>query len=173
MISIARPVPSEFAPYYGRYIDLVPEGDLIQVLRDEGERTRRLLEPLSESAGMARYEPGKWSVKEVAGHMCDVERVFAYRALRFSRKDETPLPGFDENRWVEGADFGSRTLRSFVRELGVVREASIAFFENLEPGAWERSGIANEARMSVRALAYVIVGHDLHHRRILVDRYRI
>ena len=171
MISITRPAPAEFAPYYGRYIDLVPEGDLIGHLEESGAATRRLLEPRDERTGESRYAPGKWSVKEVVAHIGDVERVFAYRALRFARGDETPLPGFDENLWMERCHFEKRTLRSLVDELGAVRAASVALFGNLDPEAWDRSGTANEVRMSVRALAYVILGHELHHRAILRDRY--
>jgi uncharacterized damage-inducible protein DinB len=172
MLLIARPAPGEFAPYYSRYIDLVPD-DLLRALREGVEETRRLLAPLPESKADFRYAPGKWSVKEVVGHLADAERVFAYRALRFARQDETPLPGFDENRWVPAAGFGARSLGSLLEELAAVRAASLAFFGNLDEAAWDRIGVANDARMSVRAIAFSIAGHEIHHRTLLRERYGV
>lgn len=171
MLLIQRPAPEEFLPYYGRYIDLVPGEDLIGALRSGAEATRGLLTPLSEARGEHRYAPGKWSVKEVLGHLVDCERVFVYRALRFSRNDATPLPGFDENAWMPQAGYASRTLRSVLDEHRAVRGATIAFFENLSEEAWGRIGTANDATMSVRAAAFVIAGHELHHAKILRERY--
>lgn len=170
MLLIARPAPTEYAPYYGGYIDLVGD-DLLGDLRRNGEATHRLLGTLPESRGDFRYAPGKWSVKEVLGHLVDGERVFAYRALRFARRDETPVPGFDQDAWVPGGDFGGRTLRSLLDEHHAVRAASLALFENLPEEAWDRVGTANDQRISVRALAFVIAGHEAHHQGILRDRY--
>jgi uncharacterized damage-inducible protein DinB len=172
MLLIARPAPDEFAPYYGRYIDLVPD-DVLRALRDNGEETRRLLSSLTDAKADHRYAPGKWSVKEVVGHITDGERVFSYRAMRFARNDETPLPGFDENRYVEESGFESRSLSSLIDEFRATRAASIAFFENLDEAAWNRFGTANDVRMSVRALAFIIAGHELHHRKILIERYGV
>ncbi len=172
MLLIARPAPDEFAPYYGRYIDLVKD-DVLRALRENGDETRRLLAPLSDTKADFRYAPGKWSVKEVIGHLTDGERVFAYRALRFARNDETPLPGFDENHFVEESRFSKRTLPSLLDEFRAVRAASIALFENLDEAAWNRAGTANDVRMSVRAIAFTIAGHELHHRNILVERYGV
>jgi len=171
MLLIHRPAPGEYAPYYGRYIDLVPGEDPLHALREGAEETRRLLEPLPESRGDARYAEGKWSVKEVLSHVADTERVFAYRALRFARRDETPLPGFDQDVWVAGLSTSGRTLRSFREELRAVRGASLALFGNLDAEAWDRTGTANDVRMSVRAAAFVIAGHEIHHRNILRERY--
>lgn len=171
MLLIQRPAPEEFLPYYGRYIDLVLGEDLIGALRSGADATRALLEPLPEARGEHRYAPGKWSVKEVLGHLLDGERVFVYRALRFARNDATPLPGFDENAWMPHSGFAARTLRSLIDEHRAVRGATIAFFENLSEDAWSRTGIANDARMSVRAVAFVIAGHELHHAKILRERY--
>ena len=172
MLLIARPAPDEFAPYYGRYIDLVKD-DILGALRENGEETRRLLASLPDTKADFRYAPEKWSVKEVVGHMADAERIFTYRALRFARADETPLPGFDENHFVEESRFSHRPLSSLLDEFGAVRAASIAFFENLDEAAWSRAGVANEVRMSVRAIAFAIAGHELHHRKILVERYGV
>lgn len=171
MLLIQRPAKDEFLPYYGRYIDLVPGEDLIDALRSGQEATRRLLEPLPEARGDYRYGPDKWTVKEVLGHLIDTERVFVYRALRFSRNDATPLPGFDENAWMPQTGFGARSLRSLLDEQRAVRGATIAFFENLAEDAWTRVGTANNASMSVRAAAFVIAGHELHHQNVLRERY--
>jgi uncharacterized damage-inducible protein DinB len=172
MLLIARPAPDEFAPYYARYIDLVPD-DLLRALRENGEETRRRLSSLTDAKADFRYAPGKWSVKEVVGHITDAERIFTYRALRFARADETPLPGFDENSYVEESRFSERALSSLLDEFRVARAASIAFFENLDETAWNRAGLANDVRMSVRAIAFAIAGHELHHRKILVERYGV
>jgi uncharacterized damage-inducible protein DinB len=171
MLLIRRPAAGEFAPYFSRYIDLVPGEDLLRALKDGAEGTRRLLEPLSESRGDARYAEGKWSVKDVLSHVADTERVFAYRALRFARNDETPLPGFDQDQWAAGTSTAGRTLQSFREELRAVRDASLALFGNLEEAAWDRAGSANDVRMSVRALAFVIAGHEIHHQNVLRERY--
>jgi uncharacterized damage-inducible protein DinB len=173
MLLIQRPAPEEFLPYYGRYIDLVRGDDLIGALRGGADATRRMLEPLPESKGDHRYAPGKWSVKEVLGHLIDAERVFTYRALRFARNDATPLPGFEENEWIPQSGHASRTLRSLLDEHRAVRGATIALFENLPEEAWGRAGTANDARMSVRAAAFLIAGHELHHQNILRERYLI
>jgi uncharacterized damage-inducible protein DinB len=170
MLLIARPAPTEYASYYGSYIDLVGD-DLLGDLRRNGEATHRLLGTLPESRGDFRYAPGKWSVKEVLGHVIDGERVFAYRALRFARQDATPLPGFDQDAWMPFCDFGRRTLRSLLDEHHAVRAASLALFENLSEEAWDRVGMANDQRISVRALAFVIAGHEAHHQGILQEKY--
>lgn len=172
MLLIARPSPDEFAPYYARYIDLVPD-DVLRALRENAQETRRLLTPVTDPKADHRYAPGKWSVKEVIGHLTDAERIFGYRALRFARRDATPLPGFEENDFVETGGFGSRPLPNLLDEFRAVRAASIAFFENLDEAAWNQVGTANGVRMSVRALAFAIAGHELHHRKILVERYGV
>lgn len=170
MQTIARPAPGEYLEYYGRYVDLVGD-DLFGTLRAGAESIRRLLEPLPESRGDHRYAPGKWSVKEVLGHLIDAERVFGYRALRFARNDQTPLPGFEQDDWVPLSGSDSRTLRSLLDEYRAVRGSTIALFENLPEEAWSRVGTANGARMSVRAAAYVIAGHEIHHGNVLRERY--
>lgn len=170
MQAIARPAPSEYLEYYDRYIRLVGD-DVLRALREGVETTRRMLEPLPESRGDWRYAPGKWSIKEVMLHVTDTERVFSYRALRFARKDPAPLPGFDQDAWMPESGAPERTLRSLIDEHRAVRAATLAFFENLAPEAWERAGIANDARMSVRAAAFVIAGHEAHHQGVLREKY--
>lgn len=170
MQAIARPAPSEYLEYYDRYIRLVGD-DVLRALREGVETTRRMLEPLPESRGDWRYAPGKWSIKEVMLHVTDTERVFSYRALRFARKDPAPLPGFDQDAWMPESGAPERTLRSLIDEHRAVRAATLAFFENLAPETWERAGIANDARMSVRAAAFVIAGHEVHHQAVLREKY--
>ena len=171
MAPIARPQSTEYAPYYAGYIAQVPEGDLVDLLRSQHRETQALLRSISEDRAAHRYAPGKWSIKEVVGHMADVERIMTYRALRIARGDTTPLPGFDENAYVPAANFGARSLASLAHELEQVRNATIAFLETLEPDAAARRGSANNLEVTARALAYIIAGHERHHVRILTERY--
>jgi len=171
METAVRPAPDEYAPYYGRYLALVPDGSIVETLRNQIAETIAVLGALPEAKGEHRYEPGKWSVKEVLGHVIDGERIFSYRALRFARRDETPLPGFEENLYVPAAMFGRRTIRSLLDEFRAVREATVQLFQNLDEEALSRSGIASENRMSVRALAWTIAGHERHHLGVLRERY--
>lgn len=171
METAVRPASSEYAPYYERYVKLVPDGPIVETLRSQIAGTTALLGALPESKGDHRYEPGKWSVKEVLGHLIDSERIFSYRALRFARADETALPGFEQDLYVPAGAFGRRTLRSLLDEFGVVREATVHLFEHLDDEALSRSGIAAEVRMSARALAWIIAGHERHHVGVLRQRY--
>lgn len=168
---IARPQPGEHIPYFSRYIDLVPPGDILAILADQQLRTQALLAPLTPQQARFRYGAGKWSVSEVIGHLADCERVFAYRALRFARGDQTPLSGFDENTYAPAGRFDDRSLGDVAAELAAVRQATIELFRGLPPDASERSGPANGSPVSVRALAYIIAGHELHHVGILRARY--
>jgi len=168
---IARPQSSEYAPYYSRYIDRVPDGDLVELLRGQIGETLALLRAIPEDRASYRYEPGKWSIKEVVGHLADVERIMGYRMLRIARGDSTPLPGFDENAYVPAANFDARSLTSLAHEFEQVRGATIAFLETLDPDAAARQGSANNLEISARALAYIIAGHERHHVAILRERY--
>jgi hypothetical protein len=173
VITLARPEAHEYFEYYGRYIGRVPAGDIRELLASQNAVTRRTLDGVSEEVAMKRYAPGKWSVKEVVGHLTDAERVFSYRALRFARADETPLPGFDENAYVPAANFDARSLASLVDEFADVRRATVALFRGLDDQALLRVGEASGHAVSVRALAYIIAGHELHHLEVLRDRYGI
>ncbi|HYE16440.1 MAG TPA: DinB family protein [Pyrinomonadaceae bacterium] len=169
--SAERPGAGEHAPYYERYVSLVPDGDVVATLGRQFAETRALLEGISEEKAGSRYAEGKWSIKELVGHLIDAERVFAYRALRFSRGDTTPLPGFEQDDYVRAADFDSRTLRSLALEFEHVRASTILMLQGLGAEAWGRRGTASDSEVSVRALAYIIAGHELHHVRILRERY--
>ncbi|HEU4720741.1 MAG TPA: DinB family protein [Gemmatimonadaceae bacterium] len=168
-----RPDASEYASFYHGYIASVPEGDVLEVLRSGGRELIEALERIPESRGGHRYAPDKWTIREVIGHLIDAERIFGYRALRFARADRTEVPGFAENEYVKSAGSDARTIADLVRELAVVRESSALMFESLPEDAWLRTGIANGNAISVRALAYVVVGHPRHHLRILRERYGV
>ncbi len=170
-MNIGKPDSTEYAPYYGKYVSLVPDGDIITQLRQQFTETTELLRAVSEQQANARYAPGKWSIKEVVGHLIDAERVFAYRVLRFSRGDTRPLAGFDQDPYVASAAFDRYPLSELVAELECVRESTLYLLNRLDADAWERRGIASENEVSVRGLAYIIAGHELHHRQILRDKY--
>lgn len=170
---IPRPDPSEHAPYYGKYIALVPGDDIMHALDTQGRETAQMLGALSESQAAHRYAPDKWSVKEVIGHVADSERIFCYRALRIARGDRTPIEGFEQDDYVRGAEFDRVPLADLVAEYKCAREATLRLFASLQPEAWTRRGIANKNEVSVRALAYMIAGHELHHRQILRERYGV
>ena len=170
-ITIPRPGADEHISYYGTYISQVPDGDLISMLRDQVVDTVKLLQNLSPSQADYAYAPGKWTVKQVIGHIVDAERIFVYRALRIARHDNTNLPGFDENAFVDNANFQNRTLEDLLEELQVVRAATIAFIKNLDPSDFERRGTANNNPISVRALVYIVAGHERHHTKLLRERY--
>jgi uncharacterized damage-inducible protein DinB len=166
-----RPAPDEYAPYYGTYISKVGDGDVVQALKQQVTGTVAYLRAIPESRAGHRYAEGKWSIREVVGHLADAERIFAYRALRFARNDSTALPGFDENAFVANSRFDDRTLGSLIDEFAAVRAASIAQFHGFFPEEWLRGGTASGKHMSVRALAWVIAGHELHHLGVLKERY--
>ena len=169
-VTVARPGADEHSPYYGKYIERVPDGDLVALLREQILETAALLRRSSDRADFA-YGPGKWTVKQVVGHLADVERVMAYRALWIARADQTPLPGFDENAWVDNARFQSRTLDDLVEELEVVRASSVQLASHLDADEFARRGTSNGNPMSVRALFYIIAGHERHHLALFGERY--
>lgn len=166
-----KPAPGEFLEYYTRYISLVPKGDVVSTLAAQMKETQALLRGLPASKGTYRYGADKWSVNEMLGHMIDAERIFGARALRFARNDPTPVPGFEQDDYVRGAAFDACALRDLAAELESVRVSTIFFYKHLAEEAWMRQGTANGAPVSVRALAYITAGHELHHRRILRERY--
>lgn len=167
----ARPDATECAPFHLAYVGLVQDGAVLQTLERQLHDTTALLESLPAGKADFAYAPGKWTVKEVLGHVIDAERIFSYRALRIARGDETPLPGFDENRYVPASGASRRTLIDLLAEFHAVRRATLALFEHLPAEAAARTGTVGGARVSVRALAWVITGHERHHVGILRERY--
>jgi hypothetical protein len=166
-----KPDSTEYATYFEKYIALVPEGEIVATLDRQIESTLSLIRGLSETQAEHRYAPGKWSVKEVIGHLIDGERIFAYRAMRFARNDATPLPGFDENSFVANGGFGARSLADLADEFEHTRKSNVYLFKSLDSDASLRRGVSNNNEISVRALAYIIAGHELHHVEILRARY--
>jgi uncharacterized damage-inducible protein DinB len=166
-----RPVTGEFLPYYGTYIDRVPQGDVVETLGRQLPGTLALIRSIPESEGDKRYAPGKWSIREVIGHVIDAERIFVYRALRFSRSDSTPVPGFDENSYSANGPYSNVSLADLADELEHVRRATIQFFSHLDDETLSRRGSANGTDISVRALAFIMAGHEIHHVGVLRDRY--
>lgn len=171
LATVNRPVEGEYLPYYEKYISLVPDGDVLSLLEEQMVDTQSLLRGLPAAVSTYRYAPGKWSVNEVIGHVIDSERIFAARALRFARNDPTPLPGFEQDDYVRNSNFDEYPIAELASEWESVRRATVFLFKHLEEPAWMRRGVANNAEISVRALAYIIAGHELHHRDILRTRY--
>lgn len=169
--ALGRPEPGEYAPYYDRYISLIGGTDILATLDQQRREMLLLMCSRDESQGDLRYAPDKWSVKEVLGHVCDTERVFAYRALRISRDDRTPMEGFEQDDYVKNGPFAHAPLSEIIEDYIAVRRASLTLLRNLDEAAWMRRGIANKNEVTVRALAYTIAGHELHHRRILQEKY--
>jgi uncharacterized damage-inducible protein DinB len=169
--NIGRPEAGEYASYYEKYVSKVEGTDLLATLDEQRRKTLLLLSCRSEGEGEIRYAPGKWNVKEVLGHICDAERVFAYRALRISRNDATPLASFDENEFVKNGPFARVTLSELIEDYIAVRRATLTLLRNLDEAAWLRRGTASDNPVTVRGLAYIIAGHELHHRRILEEKY--
>ncbi len=168
-----RPASTEYANSFDSYIQLVPAGDIVSILEAQFNQTTALLATVSEDRSFFRYAPEKWSIKEVMGHMSDAERVMAFRALWFARGDAAPLPGFEENDWVRCAGFDRRPFAELLAEWGHVRQTSIALLNGFDSAAWQRTGVANNNPVSVRALAYIIAGHERHHVDILRARYQV
>jgi len=166
-----RPDVSEYTPNYTTYISEAPEGGIVTVLRQQGSEILGMLSALPESMGGHRYAPGKWSIRELVGHLNDAERSFGHRAFRFSRGDGSPMPGFDEDAYIAASNYDVRTLADLTEEFGHLRAATSADFMHLTPEAWDRRGIANGKEISVRALAFVIAGHAQHHLKVLRERY--
>ena len=170
---VTRPEPTEYFEYYGKYISQVKADEVRGALTAQRDESAELLARLTEAQGAHRYAPGKWSVKEMLVHVADCERVFAYRALRFGRADQTPLPAFDENAWGPWAAADARPLSAIVSELAAVRAATIALCDSFAPEAFARGGEASGRFITVRALFWIIAGHELHHRMVLRERYGI
>ena len=168
-----RPDPAEYAPYFQRYVDLVPEDDIVAALAKQADVTASRLRQLDEAGAAHRYAPGKWTIKQVVGHMGDTERILSFRALSISRGETNPLPGFDEDSYVRGAEFDSRPYADLVDTLTVVRRANVLMLGHLSEDAWDRRGIADGKQTSVRGLAFTILGHERHHLRVLREKYGV
>ena len=173
MNTIQRPGADEFAPFYANYVNDVPDGDITDVLEAQARELVALLDRLDGERADFRYAPDKWSVKEVMGHVADTERIFAYRALRISRGDATPMAGFDQDTYVANAQFDRRGLGELVDEFRAVRAATVLLFRSMTEEESRRAGSANSVPVTARALAFIAAGHERHHARILRERYLV
>ena len=165
------PAAGEYAEFYAGYVGRVPAGDVVSTLRDQLAEGLSLLGGIEPSRTTSGYAPGKWSIRDVVLHMADTERVMAYRALRIARADTTPLASFDENAWTPMAGANARPMESLLAELEATRRATVVMLEGLPPEAWERVGTASGKPVSVRALAWIIAGHERHHLAVIRERY--
>lgn len=170
-MQVVRPEASEYVPEYAKYISLVQGEDVLRALGDQIEGTLATLRKVSQQDSLRRYAAGKWSLREVVGHLIDAERIFAYRALRFARNDQTELPGFEQDDYVPAARFDERPWADLLAEFEAVRRANILMFRGLDGDAWSRRGVASGNTWSVRALAYGIAGHELHHMGVIRAKY--
>ncbi|MDR8391703.1 DinB family protein [Aliifodinibius sp. S!AR15-10] len=166
-----RPSKGEYGPFYQTYIDKLRPGNIIDILESQGDEVNRLIMSQDEEQALHRYEEEKWSVKEVFGHMMDTERVFCHRALSISRNDPNDLPGFEQDDYVNAVDFDTRSIESLAREQVALRENTIQLFKGFSKQMLERTGIANNYSLSVRAVPFIIAGHERHHLLLLESRY--
>ncbi|HEY7235331.1 MAG TPA: DinB family protein [Gemmatimonadaceae bacterium] len=171
--TLSRPAPDEYLAYYERYISLVPEGNLVDLLVEQQLDTIGMLRRVDDERGLFAYAPGKWTIKEVIGHICDAERIFAYRALRFARGDSQALAGFDENAYAPAGRFNERRIGGLIDEFQSIRASTVHVFRYLNEDELTRRGPANGNPISVRALGYVIAGHERHHAKLLRERYAL
>ncbi len=170
---IDKPKKEEFSQYYEGYISLINETDLIGVMSSQTAELQEILGTLPEEKGTFTYQDGKWTIKEVLSHLIDGERMFAYRIFRIARGDKTPIEGFEQDGYIENSHANSRTFADLTGEISQLRNANLHLFRNLNEQDWLRTGTANNAEISVRALAFIMAGHIRHHVAILKDRYLV
>jgi hypothetical protein len=168
---LGRPEPNEAASYYSTYIDRVGSDDVLDVLATQLDEAGAFLSGISEEQSLHRYAPGKWSIRELLGHINDTERVFTFRALWFARGFQDPLASYEQEIAVAAAESDEVSWASHVAEFRAIRSATLSFYRNLPSEAWLRSGIASDNPVTVRALAYIVAGHLSHHLAILRERY--
>lgn len=168
-----RPEPTDHAPYYSRYLDLVPETDILPALQQQSSETQKLLASIGDDRAAYRYGPDKWSVKELIGHIVDTERIMGYRALAIARGEAKSLPGFDENLYAKNGSFDGWRIGDLAEYYALSRRSNIVAFSHFDEEAWNRRGVANENPVTTRAMAYVIVGHERHHLNVLRERYKL
>ena len=163
--------PSEYASFYAPYVQTLENVILLEELEISVHRLRNFVQEIPMDKYDYQYAEGKWTIKDILQHLIDSERVFAYRALRFARRDFTPLPGFEENDYAEVANGSKRSIRDLLTELAIVREATLCLFRTFSDETLQLKGIASGREMSVRALGFIIIGHQNHHQQIFQERY--
>lgn len=168
-----RPSEQEYAPYYRNYVALVPETGIVEVLESQNEVLRHVAARLPRDREMFSYAPGKWTIRQVMGHMGDAERVFGFRAYCFGRGDQTPLPGFDENVYVDRSSFNDSSFADLVEDFAHCRISNVRAFKGFNEDRWSHTGVANQNPITVRGLAFIMAGHVRHHLRVLHERYGV
>lgn len=166
-----RPNKNEYAEYYHKYVEKVPHGNIVGILEDQFGTITNFFSQITEEKSKYRYAPNKWSIREVLGHIIDAERVFSYRAMRFSRSDSRSLQSFDENHYIKNSNYDSIPLQMLIEEFASLRKTNIYMFKGFSEKMWLAKGIASENEVSVRALAYIMVGHAEHHMRVVKEKY--
>ena len=168
--ALRRPHSDEYHQYYASYIACVPEGELFDLLTQQIESFQNCLQKISDEDALVLHDPYTWTIKQVIGHLIDAEKLFGWRAHRFGCGDETPLPGMDQNPYIEALDYNTPTVQQLADELEQVRRSNLSFLRRLPEKGWNRTGIAGGNPMTVRALAYMLVGHINHHMHIVEQR---
>jgi len=168
---MTRPDPSEYNPYFERYIGKVADGDILETLSRQLDDFKPLLDNIDEGKAAHRYAPGKWSIKEVVGHIVDTERIFGARALAIARGEQAPLPSFEQDDYVEEANFDGRTLASLTDEFANLRRSHLLLFASFDDEVSRRRGTAGGNSVSVRAISWILAGHLLHHQTVIKERY--
>ncbi|TXK50735.1 DinB family protein [Pontibacter qinzhouensis] len=168
---ITFPAPAEYPDAVKAYVEAAKAEDILAGLAASQQFIINSMLELKEAQLNLRYQPGKWSIKEVLVHVADTERIFAYRALRFARHDKTPLPGFDQDIYVEPSKAAARTITSILNEYAAVRQSTIELFKSFDEEALNQTGLASNNEISVRAIGYAILGHEIHHLRIIREKY--
>ncbi|MCB0284213.1 MAG: DinB family protein [Calditrichaeota bacterium] len=166
-----RPAKKEYAAYYQGYIDAVPNGDLLVIMEKQNTQLCEFFAHVNEEKANYRYAEGKWTLKEVLGHVVDVELIFLNRALRISRGDKQNIPGFEQEDYVANSNFSNLTLDEIVEQFYLIRKSSVAIFKSLSEKMWGLSGVANNQKVTVRAIAYIMAGHVIHHMKIIAGKY--
>lgn len=168
---LTRPEQTEYVSYYQQYIDKVPDGAILDTLERQVAHTLELLSGIDDKKANHRYASDKWSIKQLVGHVVDIERIFCYRALTFARNDKTPLPSFEQDDYVAGSNYDDQTLAVIADQLRVTRSATLAMFRSFDDETWLRTGVASGFEFSVQAIPYILAGHEIHHIGVLKERY--
>ena len=166
-----KPKPGDYNPYYNGYISLIGDGDIIEVLEEQRKTSEKFLNTFTENQGNYSYADGKWTVKEVLGHVIDTEKIMAYRALAFARGEKQSLPGFEQDDYVAESNFNNRSLDDLINEFLTARDSNIILFKSFDEDILNRRGTASESEVTVLALIYIIAGHEIHHIKILRKKY--
>lgn len=168
---ITKPAENQYPDYYQKYTNIVPDGDILEILKSNKEKIISLLSGLTDKQAEYRYAEGKWSIKELLGHLTDTERIFAYRALRMARNDKTNIPQYDHDAYVAEAKFDNQKIADIIEHYNTVRQASISLFKSFDEDVWERIGSSGGKEFIVKCFPFIIAGHELHHLGIIKERY--